>query len=60
MASLKQFTDVLDIQEHRNNICGLNSQQRKIHDDLVEREFNIEEDKEPLYVFIAGEAGTSK
>ena len=60
LASLKQFTDVLHVEEHRKLISGLNFQQRKIHDDLVEREISNDEDKEPFHVFIAGKAGTGK
>merc|ERR1711954_223959 len=60
LASLKQFTNVLDVEEHRKLISGLNFQQRKIHDDLVEREISNDEDKEPFHVFIAGKAGTGK
>ena len=41
-------------------VNGLNSQQRKIFDDLIEREMCRNEQKEPYYVFIAGEAGTGK
>ena len=60
LANLKQFTNVLNIEEHRKLVSGLNCQQRKIHDDLVERESAIDEEKEPFHVFIAGEAGTGK
>ena len=57
---LKQFTDVICPGELNKLICGLNSQQRKIFDDIIERETCISTEKEPYYVFIAGEAGTGK
>ena len=57
---LKQFTDVICPEELKKLICGLNSQQRKIFDDIIERETCISTEKEPYYVFIAGEAGTGK
>ena len=60
LRNLKQFTDVLDVEELKKLISGLNSEQRKIHDDLCERECAIHEEKEPFHVFIAGEAGTGK
>ena len=60
LASIKQFTDVLRPEEHLKLVSGLNRQQRKIHDDLVERETCIDEEKAPYHVFIAGEAGTGK
>ena len=57
---LKQFTDVICPDELKKLICGLNNQERKIFHDLIERETSISEEKEPYYVFIAGEAGTGK
>ncbi len=57
---LQQFTDVIEPEELKKLVNGLNSQQRKIFDDLIEREMCRNEQKEPYYVFIAGEAGTGK
>ena len=60
LTGLKQFVDVLNPTEHQNLVAGLNYQQRKLHNDLVERECAIEEEKEAFHVFISGEAGTGK
>ena len=57
---LKQFTDLISPEELNKQICGLNSQQRKIFDDIIERETCRGSEKVPYYVFIAGEAGTGK
>ena len=54
LASLKQFVDILQVEEHGKLIGDLNSQQRKIHDDLCERADAIDEEKEPFHVFISG------
>ena len=60
LKNLKQFTDVLEIEDLKRLISGLNSEQRKIHDDLCERECLTDDNKKPFHVFIAGEAGTGK
>merc|ERR1711954_77729 len=52
--SLKQFVDILQVEEHGKLIGDLNSQQRKIHNDLCERADAIDEEKEPFHVFISG------
>ena len=54
LASFKQFVDVLKADEHGKLVGDLNSQQRKIHDDLCERACAIDEEKEPFHVFISG------
>ena len=54
LKTLRQFVDVMDKEEHAKLISDLNSQQRKLHDDLCERDFAIEEEKEPFHVFISG------
>ena len=57
--SIKQFTSIESPLSIRKSISSLNEQQRKIFDDIIEREITGD-DKEPYYVFIAGEAGTGK
>ena len=57
---LKQFTEVISPEELKKLINGLNSQQRKIFDDIIERETCSITEKGPYHVFIAGEAGTGK
>ena len=56
---LKQFTDVISPEDLKVLINGLNCQQRKIFDDIIERETSSQTEKEPYYVFIAGEAGVN-
>ena len=58
--SVKQFTSIESPLSIRKSISSLNGQQRKIFDDIIEREIVKDGDKEPYYVFIAGEAGTGK
>ena len=50
----------LDIKEFRDLISGLNNEQRRVFDDFVERLCDVEEDKQPFYLYIGGEAGTGK
>ena len=54
LKTLRQFVDVMDKEDHAKLVSDLNSQQRKLHDDLCERDFAIEEEKEPFHVFISG------
>ena len=60
LRNMQQFTDVIEPEQLRKLINTLNSQQRKIFDDLIEREISRDIDKDPYYVFIAGDAGTGK
>ena len=57
---LKQFTDVIEPLELNKLINSLNCEQRKIFDDLVEREVLREVERDPYHVYIAGDAGTGK
>ena len=57
---LKQFTDVIEPLELNKLINSLNCEQRKIFDDLVEREVSREVERDPYHVYIAGDAGTGK
>ena len=62
LKSVKEYTNIQDISELRKSIIGLNSQQRLIFDDIMEREFAniIAIEKEPYHIYISGEAGTGK
>ena len=60
LSSCEQFLDMITPIELRKLIIDLNQQQRKIFDDLVERECSPFEDKEPYHLFIGGLAGTGK
>ncbi|NRA06503.1 MAG: AAA family ATPase, partial [Nitrosopumilus sp.] len=50
----------LDPVELRKNISSLNSQQRQIFDDIMERVIASDSEENPFYCYIAGEAGTGK
>ena len=54
----KDLTSLMQIEELRNLVIKLNTQQRIIFDDFCER-LN-ENDGPPFYLYIAGEAGTGK
>ena len=58
MNSHKDLTSIVKIDSLRELIIKLNDQQRKIFDDFCER--LICDDEEPIYLYIAGEAGTGK
>ncbi len=60
LKTVKQFIDTINMDELRKMINGLNSEQRKIFDDIIEREVESEEEKQAYHVFISGEAGTGK
>ena len=62
LKSVKEFTNLQDITALRQSIIGLNSQQRSIFDDVMEQEFKnqIENKREPYYLYISGAAGTGK
>ena len=61
---LRQFKEEIDMRlnmsEFRDLISGLNHQQRRIFDDIVERLCDVSENKQPFYVYIGGNAGTGK
>ena len=54
----KELTSIVKLESLRDMIIKLNDQQRRIFDDFCER--MICEDDNPIYLFIAGEAGTGK
>ena len=54
----KELTTIVTLESLRNMIMKLNDQQRRIFDDFCER--LICDDEEPIYLYIAGEAGTGK
>ena len=60
LSSVETAENFLDPIELRKNITLLNSQQRKIFDDVVERVCDTDVEKEPFFLYIAGEAGTGK
>ena len=54
----KELTTLVRIDSLREMIMKLNEQQRRIFDDFCER--LITDDDQPVYLYIAGEAGTGK
>jgi hypothetical protein len=60
LSKFKNLTDLSDIVELRKLISDLNNQQRKIFDDFCERVVSTDINEPPVYLFIAGEAGTGK
>ena len=60
LAMFKNLTDVCDINAFRLGIASLNSQQRKLFDDITERCASTDVNERPIYLFIAGNAGTGK
>jgi DNA replication protein DnaC len=61
--TLKNMAQYISLQsplEFRKKICELNCQQRKLFDDIMERETSTDVDKQPYYAYVAGAAGTGK
>ena len=61
--SLKSMSHYISLKsplEFRKQICELNCQQRKLFDDIMERETSLDADKQPYFVYVAGAAGTGK
>ena len=60
LKNVKEFTNVQDITAFRQSVVGLNIEQRKIFDDIIEREITIGDERKSSHLFISGEAGTGK
>ena len=52
--------NVVDLTDLRTKISSLNQQQRRLFDDFTERCISTDVDEQPVYLFIAGNAGTGK
>ena len=52
--------NVVDVSGLRSNISSLNYQQRRLFDDFTERCVSTDVNEQPVYLFIAGNAGTGK
>lgn len=50
----------LSIEELTKRVRGLNPQQRRIFDDIIERLTDPDAENKPFYLYLAGEAGTGK
>ena len=60
LSNLTSSVDIRSIESLRTNISLLNSEQRRIFDDWIQRMVSFDLDENPSYLFIAGEAGTGK
>ena len=60
LSSLKNLTDLCDPNKLRTNISSLNQQQRRLFDDFSERMVSTDLEEQPVYLFLAGNAGTGK
>ena len=60
IAKFKDLIDVCDIVSLRSSISDLNTQQRRIFDDFIERTVSTDKYEPPVFLFIAGNAGTGK
>ena len=57
---MSNFISLKSPLEFRKKISELNCQQRKMFDDIMEREISTDVDKQPFYVYVDGAAGTGK
>ena len=60
LSSLKHLTNLCTPHALRSSISSLNIQQRKLLDDFIERMISPDIDERPVYLFLAGNAGTGK
>ena len=58
IASLKEMTDIPNPEHLRQKICSLNTQQRRLFDDICERVASNDCEEPAFYIFISGSAGT--
>ena len=60
LAKFKSLTSMCDVDQLRLSISSLNHQQRRLFDDMTERAASSDINEKPVYLFIAGNAGTGK
>ena len=60
LSALKNLTNLSSPNALRSNISSLNVQQRKLFDDFTERIISSDLNERPVYLFLAGNAGTGK
>ena len=60
LTKFKNLTAICDVNELRLKIATLNQQQRRLFDDFTERTASADINEKPVYLFLAGEAGTGK
>ena len=60
LSTMKNLTDICDPTKLRSSISSLNEQQRRLFDDFTERMVSSDVNEKPVYLFLAGNAGTGK
>ena len=60
LSTLKDLTNLCKPFDLRSNISSLNEQQRRLFDDFTERMVSSDVNERPVYLFLAGNAGTGK
>ena len=60
LSQFNNLTGLPDICDLRSRISSLNKPQRRLFDDFLERMVSTDEDEQPVYLYLAGEAGTGK
>ena len=60
LSTMKSLTDIVDPTKLRSSISSLNEQQRRLFDDFTERMVSSDVNEKPVYLFLAGNAGTGK
>ena len=60
LSSFKNLTDLCNPNQLRSSISSLNEQQRRLFDDFTERMISSDVNERPVYLFLAGNAGTGK
>ena len=60
LSSFRKYVNMVDLNQLRLNISSLNNQQRRLFDDFTERCISSDVDEQPVYLFLAGNAGTGK
>ena len=60
LTKFKNLTGLCDMNELRSKISSLNQQQRLLFDDFTGRMISTDVNEEPVYLYLAGEAGTGK
>ena len=60
LSQFKNLTGLPDVNDLRLRISSLNQPQRRLFDDFMERMVSTDVNEQPVYLYVAGEAGTGK
>ena len=60
LSKFKSLTNLSDMNKLRERISSLNFQQRRLFDDFTERAVSSDVNQKPVYLYLAGNAGTGK